>query len=102
MNNERRGSLGCILTIILFLAASSTKVIMAGRPHLFQVKTARTRSNATILTDESKVTLVFCEKRYGCGAEWPKCYCCMTTNKCYQKQSECRAACLRCNPKCLA
>ena len=59
----------------------------AGRPHQFEVRTARTRSNATTLADESKLTLI------------PKCYRCMPTDKCYRKQSECRAACLRCNPK---
>jgi hypothetical protein len=36
----------------------------AGHPHLFDVRTARTRSNAPTLADESKLTLIFCEK---CG-----------------------------------
>jgi hypothetical protein len=66
---------------------------------MLEVRTAETRSNATAL-DESKVKIIFCQKRYDAKNQgW---YCCLTTHLCYRTESECRAACLVCNPKCPA
>ncbi|OQU78918.1 hypothetical protein SORBI_3008G071550 [Sorghum bicolor] len=65
------------------------------------MRTARTMSNATTL-DASNVTLVLCQRRY-CYEEPHDCYCCLPEfSLCYNTQSECRAACPRCNPKCPA
>jgi len=72
----------------------------AGRPHLLEVRTARTKGNGTAL-DASKVTLVFCQKRY-CDLEPHDCYCCLPDLVCYNTWSECRTVCARCNPKCPA
>ncbi|KAG0552841.1 hypothetical protein BDA96_01G542400 [Sorghum bicolor] len=96
--NDRHGGLGCMM-IILFLGASSTTVL-SGRPHLLEVRTARTKGNGTAL-DASKVTLVFCQKRY-CDLEPHDCYCCLPDLVCYNTWSECRTVCARCNPKCPA
>ncbi|KAF8643666.1 hypothetical protein HU200_066723 [Digitaria exilis] len=93
--NYKCGGLGCMM-IILFLPASST--VLSGRPHQLKVRTASTRSNATAL-DESKFTMIFCQERY-CKTEPHECYCCLPTELCYLTQSECRAACHNCNPKC--
>jgi hypothetical protein len=89
------------------MCVHTTNVLMkslhdaAGRPHLLEVRTAGTRSNATTLVDASKVTLVFCEK-VQCAYEPPHdCYCCLPELMlCYYTWSDCRAACARCDPKC--
>jgi hypothetical protein len=68
---------------------------------MIEVRTARTKSNATTL-DESKVKLIFCQKRYGDTEpeEWNGCL--PKESPCYRTESEYRAACPICNPKCLA
>jgi hypothetical protein len=99
--NDRCGGLGCMM-IILFLAASSTVLCML-HPTISCVYLYNCLCvyNTHYVLDESKVTLVFCEKRYR-YTEPHDCYCCLPKRLCYNTWSECRAACPRCNPKCPA
>ncbi|OQU92119.1 hypothetical protein SORBI_3001G293450 [Sorghum bicolor] len=88
-----------MMTILFFLTASSP--VLFGRPHQHEVRTARIRSNATTV-DDNKVTVIFCLKRY-CYTKPPQdCYCCLPTDLCYKTESDCRASCPNCNPKCPA
>ena len=61
-----------------------------------------TSSNATAVnspSDRSKFKLIFCEKQPG-NYCFIHCFCCLSREKCWPTEADCKLNCPACDPKC--